>query len=194
MRRLSLILAASAIVTLGLGGAALAAEMASGEATHNRGGPGFHSVEAPIGIRWWLSGQKVAIDLGFGFNSEPASIDPNEKETSFALEAGVPFVCHSWDRVHALVRPGILYQSQQVGFDSDPIASGIQFDTENQTTFDLMVEGEAEVFLADNVSVSAAHGFVFRSFDPGFGADSQTSFGTRGNNFTTIGFHIYIFK
>jgi hypothetical protein len=193
MKRFRLILAATTVITLGVVGAALAEGMGPGDATHNRGGPGFHSVEAPIGIRWWMSGQKIGIDLGFGFNSEPASIDPTEKESSFALEAGVPFVCHSWDRVHTLIRPGILYQSQQVGFDSDP-GIGFTFDTENQTTLDVMLEGEVEVFLADNFSVSAAHGFVFRSFDPGFGADSQTSFGTRGNNFTTIGFHAYIFK
>lgn len=194
MKRFRLILAASAMITLGLGGASLAADMDSGEATHNSGGPGFHSVEAPVGIRWWFSGQKVALDLGLGFSSDPAFIDPNESETSFAIEAGVPFVCHSWSRAHALIRPGILYQSQQVGFDSDLTTPGIQFDTENQTTFDVMLEGEAEVFLADNVSVSAAHGIGFRSFDPGFGADSQTSFRTRGNNFTTIGFHVYMFK
>jgi hypothetical protein len=193
MLRLRLILAVSAVLTLGLGEAALAAEMGPGDAQHNRGGAGFHSVEAPIGIRWWLSSQKVGLDFGFGFNSEPAAIDPSEKVSSYALEFGVPFVCHSWDRVHALIRPGILYQSQQVGFDSNP-APGVQFDTENQTSFDITLEGEAEVFLADNVSVSAAHGFRFRRIDPGFGADSQTSFETTGNNFTTIGFHIYLLK
>ena len=192
MKRFRLVLAALTIVTLGLGGAALADDM--GSASHKGLGPGFHSIEAPVGLRWWFSGQKVALDLGFGFTSDPAFIDPNETETSFAVEAGVPFVCHSWDRVHALIRPGILYQSQQIGFDSDGTTPGVQFDTENQTTLDVMLEGEAEVFLADNFSVSAAHGIGFRSFDPGFGADSQTSFRTRGNNFTTIGFHIYLFK
>ena len=194
MKCLRLILAVSAVLTFGLGGAALAAGMGPGDAAHNRGGVGFHSVEAPLGIRWWLSSQKVGLDFGLGFDSEPAFIDPDEKETSFALEFGVPFVCHSWEHVHTLIRPGILYQSQQIGFDSDPLTGGVQFDTETATSFDLMLEGEAEVFLAENVSVSAAHGIRFRSVDPGFGADSQTSFGTTGNNFTTIGFHMYIFK
>lgn len=193
MKRSWLILVASTIITLGSIGTALAADMGT-EARHHRVGPGFHSVEAPLGVRWWFSGQKVAIDLGLGFSSEPASIDPNEKETSFALEAGVPIVCHSWDRVHALIRPGILYQSQQIGFDADGTTPGLQYDTVNATTFDIMLEGEAEVFLAEQVSVSAAHGIGLRRFSPGFGADSETSFGTRGNNFTTIGFHIYMFK
>jgi len=193
MKRMRLILAVSMLLMLSLAGAALAAEMGPGDAMHRSLGFGFHNVEAPIGLRWWFSGQKVGLDLGFGFDSEPAAIDPDEKVTGFALEAGVPFVCHSWERVHALIRPGILYQSQEVGFDSDP-GAGFTFDTETVTAFDLSLEAEAEVFLADNMSVSAAHGLRFRSVDPGFGADSQTSFTTLGNNFTTIGFHIYLYK
>jgi len=192
MKRFGLILAASAVIAPGLGGAALAAEEYSGGHTHKQVALGFHSVEAPLGLRWWLSGRKVAFDLGFGFTSEPAAIDPNESERSFAIEAGVPLVAYSWNRAHALFRPGILYQSEQIGFDADGGTPGIQFDTDSQTTFDVMLEGEAEAFLVDNISVSAAHGFGFRRFDPGSGADSQTSFGTRGNNFTTIGFHIYM--
>lgn len=192
MKRFGLILAASTVLTLGLGGAALAAEEYAGGHSHKAVACGFHSVEAPVGLRWWMSNRKLAFDLGLGFNSEPAGIDPNESEKRFAFEAGVPLVAYSWNRAHALIRPGILYQSQQVGFDADPGTPGVQFDTDNETTLDVMLEGEAEVFLVDNVSVSAAHGIGLRRFDPGFGGDSETSFGTRGNNFTTIGFHIYV--
>jgi len=191
MKRFGLILAASAVVTLGICGSAPAAEHA-GEHSHKQLAFGFHHVEAPVGIRWWFSNRMVAVDLGFGFDSEPAGIDPNESEKSFALEAGVPLVAHSFGRAHALFRPGVLYQSQQIGFDADPGTPGVQFDTDNQTTLDVMLECEAEVFLVDNISVSAAHGIGFTRFDPGSGADSQTSFGTRGNNFTTIGFHVYL--
>lgn len=193
MKRFGLILAASTIITLGLSGAAIA-EMGPGDATHNRIALGFHSVEAPFGVRWWLSNERVGIDAGLGFNSEPSGVDPDEKETRFALEAGVPLVWHSWDRVHAIFRPGFLYQSQEVGFDADTGTPGIQFDTESETTFDIMVEIEAEVFLANNVSVSAANGIGLHRFSPAFATDSQSSFGTRGNNFTTIGFHLYMFK
>jgi hypothetical protein len=189
MKRYGFILAASAVIMLGLGGAALGAES---YAEHKAFGPGFHSVEAPIGFRYWLSAQKLAVDLGFGFDSQPAGIDPTEKEKAYALELGVPIVCHSWERAHALIRPGILYQSQQIGFDADP-GPGFQFDTDNEKTLDLLLEGEAEVFLVENVSVSAAHGFRYRRFTPAFGGDSESSFGTRGNNFTTIGFHIYMY-
>ena len=52
---------------------------------------------------------------------------------------------------------------------------------------------KGEVFLADNFSVSASHGIYFASFDSGApGADSQTLYGTLGNNFTEVGFHMYL--
>lgn len=166
------------------------ASAAAPDARHARGGLGFHNVEAPIGLRWWMAGEKVGFDIGLGFSSTPAEIDPDEKESGLALEVGVPFVMRSWERAHVLFRPGLLYQSQGIGFDSDPGAA-FNYDTENQTTLSLLAEIEAEIFLVDNFSVSASHGIAFSSFDPGFGADSQSSFGTIGNNFTNIGFHVY---
>ena len=161
------------------------------DAQHARGGVGFHDVSAPLGLRWWLSGEKMGIDVGLGFSSTPSDIDPSEKESGFALDLGVPMIMHSWDAAHVIFRPGLLYQSQALGFDSDPGTPGVQFDTENQTTLTIQAELEAEVYLRDNVSVSASHGIAYSSFDPGFGADSQSSFGTIGHNFTNIGFHVY---
>jgi len=165
---------------------------AAAEAQHARGGLGFHDLSAPIGMRYWMSGEKVGIDLGLGFNSEASNIDANEKVMGYAFDFGVPLVMHSWDNAHLLFRPGLLYQSQEVGFDADP-GAGFTFDTESQTTMTVLAELEAEIFLRDNFSVSASHGIAFRSFDPGFGADSETSFGTFGNNFTNVGFHVYFF-
>jgi hypothetical protein len=179
------------LIALGCCSLVLMASAAFAQNTHAPGGLGFHNTDAPVGGRWWLSGQKVGIDAGVGFGSSPSGIDPDESLTNFAINFGVPFVLKSWDGVHVLFRPGIHYASDQVGFDSDPLTAGVQFDTENQTTFAVQAEIEAEVFLRDNVSVSASHGIAFSSFNPGFDADSQTSFGTTGNNFTTLGFHVY---
>jgi len=164
---------------------------AAPDAEHARGGLGFHDSAAPIGLRWWLNGEKVGIDVGVGFSSTPAEIDPDEKESGFALDVGVPFIMHSWEGAHVIFRPGLLYQSQEIGFDSAPGTPGIQFDTETATSLAIQAEIEAEVFLRDNVSVSASHGIAFVSADPGFGAGSNTSFGSFGNNFTNIGFHVY---
>src|SRR5689334_14760933 len=36
---------------------------------HPDGGLGFHETDAPLGIRWWLTGQKMALDAGIGFGS-----------------------------------------------------------------------------------------------------------------------------
>lgn len=162
---------------------------------HHNGSLGFHNVEAPIGVRWWFSGQKVGLDLGLGYGSSPATSDgyPDESLTNYTLEVGVPFVLKSWERVHFLVRPGLLYSSSDYTTSDPSPPTPEPFDTESATTMRIMGEFEAEVFLADNFSVSASHGIAFNTVDPGGTADSQSSFGTFGNNFTNVGFHFYFF-
>jgi len=188
MKRTGTILAALAIITICFAGSA----RAQTAPTHKNFGGGFHNVEAPLGFRWWFGEQKLALDFGLGFGSEPAGIAPDERVKNYTFEVGVPIVLSSWDRVHAILRPGLMHHTQQIGFDADPGTPGVQFDTENETRLDVVLEGEAEVFVADNFSVSAAHGFGLHRFDPGFGGDTETTYGTQGNNFTTIGFHIYV--
>jgi len=162
---------------------------------HFNGGLGFHKVEAPLGVRWWFAGQKVGVDLGLGFGSRPASGDgyPDENLSDFALEMGVPLVFRSWDRVHLLFRPGVLYTSAAYTVSDATPPPPEPFETENATSLTVVAELEAEVFLADNLSVSASHGIGFTSTDPGGTASSETSFSTFGNNFTNIGFHFYFF-
>lgn len=163
------------------------AEMAAGE--HPNIGVGFHNIEAPVGVRWWFSGQKVGADVGLGFSSRSAEPEgfPDEQISQWAIDLGVPFVAHSWHHAHVLVRPGILYESEQVAVPTTPPGG---FDTSDQTRLTVAVELEAEVFLVDNISLSASTGLGFVNFDP-VGGDNQTSFATIGNNFTTIGFHMY---
>ena len=162
---------------------------------HYNAGLGFHNVEAPIGVRWWLSGQKIGIDVGLGLSSRPATGDgyPDESLTDSAIELGVPFVIKSWDRVHLMVRPGLLYQSSAYTTSDATPPPPQPFATESSTSMTIAGEFEAEVFLANNFSVSASHGIGFTSTDPGGSASSETSFSTFGNNFTNIGFHFYFF-
>jgi len=184
---------AVAIVTLALAASVAVPAISQAQATHASGALGFHSTTAPVGIRWWTAGQKVGVDLGFGYSQDPAGAPyPNEKLNSWAIDAGVPFVLRSWDRVHFMFRPGILYQSAQ---ERAATATGppVAFDTENRTTFNVSGELEAEVFLADNVSVSASHGVAYQSINPPGSGDNITSFSTFGNNFTEVGFHVYLF-
>ncbi len=187
MKRSVAITSAALLMTVGLfaGSARAADEMPSGE--HARGGLGFHNSSAPIGGRWWMSGEKVGIDAGIGFGSTPASGFPKEKVTNFTLDVGVPFVLKSWSRAHLILRPGLTYGSQQVVSSTPPAA----FNTDNATSMSVSGEFEAEVFLVDNVSVSASHGIRFDSLNPPGAGDNITSFSTFGNNFTEVGFHIY---
>ncbi len=154
---------------------------------HHKGGIGFHESAAPLGVRWWLGSEKVAIDLGVGFSSDPSFLYAGKHLKSFAISAGVPIVIQSWSRVHVLFRPGILYQTQQVLVAAPPTA----FSTESQKTLHVSGEIEGEAFLLENFSVSASTGIAYESFDPGSGADKENSFGTIGGNFTTVGFHLY---
>ena len=156
-------------------------------ATHKNVGVGFHETTAPLGVRWWLGEQKVGIDLGVGFGSEPSFLYPDEHLKNWAISAGVPIVLTSWDRVHVLFRPGILYESQQVEATVPPTA----FDTESEKTLNISAEIEAEAFLLSNFSVSASTGIAYESFDPGFGADKENSLHTVGGSFTNVGFHVY---
>lgn len=179
--------AATMMAILFFSAPAARADMALGE--HHNGSLGFHNVDAPIGMRWWFAGQKVGLDLGLGLRSEPAPSYSDESLTGYAFEVGVPLVMRSWERAHLLFRPGILYDSQQYESTSPPDA----FDTVSGTRFALTAEIEAEVFLVENVSVSASHGIGFTSYDPPGGGSSITSISTFGNNFTNIGFHVYFF-
>lgn len=163
----------------------LVAGTAIAQPTHPDGALGFHNIEAPIGIRWWFSGQKMALDAGLGFGSEEVG---DEDFSNFAIDVGLPIRLKSWDRVHFMVRPGILYTSQEeeVGPPALPV------ETDNTTVMALQGELEVEVFLADNVSFSAAHGLAIVNTDFADGG-SATDWGTTGANFTNIGFHVYLF-
>lgn len=184
MKKLLIAAAATLLTSLAVTPAVHAAPP---DAEHASIGLGFHQTAAPIGVRWWLSGQKVGIDLGLGFGNEPAFAYPDEKVSHWALDAGVPFVIHSWDRAHVILRPGLLYQSQQVEVTTPPAP----FNTEDATTLSISGEIEAEIFIVENVSVSASHGIAFSSFNPPGPGGSESTFSTFGNNFTQVGFHVY---
>lgn len=185
-RRIPAALAVLSLVSL----LPVSARADDGSAEHKNGSIGFHQAVAPLGVRWWLANQKVAIDLGAGFRSDPSVTYGDKHLTSLAISAGVPILVQSWSRMHVLVRPGVLYQTQQVD-----AAAGLPapFATESVKTLTISGEIEAEAFLLENFSVSASTGIAYESFDPGFGGDKEKSFRTVGGNFTTVGFHAYLF-
>lgn len=179
--------AALLLVLAVLAPAVARAEMPIGE--HMNGSLGFHHEEAPIGVRWWFPGQKVGLDAGIGFSSLPSPLYSGEKLQTWGLDVGVPFVFHSWHQVHLIARPGLLWRSREVELAAPPDRR----DTDTQNEFDLAFEIEAEVFLVENLSVSASQGLAFTIVNPAGGGDNVTSLNTLGNNFTRIGFHVYFF-
>jgi hypothetical protein len=151
---------------------------------HYQGSLGFHHEQAPLGGRWWLS-DKVGIDAGFGIGSQ--DIGASKNLSHWAFDIGVPILLQSWDRVHFILRPGVMFQSQDIVTDpGPPIVTG----SDKTTTFG--AELEAEVFLADNVSVSGSQGFEVINLSPAIG-NSTTDWSTTGANFTSLGLHVYLF-
>jgi hypothetical protein len=155
---------------------------------HHNGGLGFHSIDAPLGGRYWFANQKVGLDFGFGLRSTPAP-SYDEHLTGWAVELGLPIVVKSWDKVHILARPGFVYDSQEREMSDPPEP----FATDDETTIALTAELEAEVFIASNFSVSASHGIGYFKVDPAGGGDSDSSWNTFGSDFSHIGFHYYFF-
>jgi hypothetical protein len=159
---------------------------AQGASGGNTGGLGFHNAIAPLGIRWWMS-DKWAIDAAIGVGStENTAVDENM--SNWALDLGIPICLKKFDKVHFSVRPGLLYTSQEVVVPPP----GPPVNTDNNTTMSIGAELEAEVFLAENFSVSAAQGFAVTNNDPAVGS-SSSNWGTTGRDFTSVGFHVYLF-
>src|SRR4029079_18545389 len=75
--RMKRILVIAALLLTTTAGLALAEDM-PGSARHRSIGLGFHNTDAPIGVRWWLSSQKVGIDLGLGYSSRTAQNEPRQ--------------------------------------------------------------------------------------------------------------------
>lgn len=178
MKRLIAVVAFALVLCAGVASA-------QGGPQHPNGALGFHKVEAPLGVRWWFN-DKVALDAGLGIGSEEDT-DVDENLTHWALDVGVPIVLSSFDRLHFMLRPGILFQSED-----DVVDPGPPVETDNSTVMTIGAELEAEFFFTDNFSVSASHGFAIVNTDPAVG-ESTTDWGTTGANFTNIGFHVYVF-
>lgn len=153
-----------------------------------KGGLGFHTTDAPVGIRHWVS-EKMAIDAGLGFQSQDFG---SETISGMTLNVGLPISLKKWDKVNFMLRPGLQYSTEDEFADAD--GNPLTPDTKEKfNTFGVSGEFEVEVELADNFTVSAAHGLGFSSSKLDIsGAESQSGFSTTGSNFTSVGFHVYL--
>ena len=164
---------------------------AAAHAEGTMGGLGFHSSGAPVGLRQWFTDQ-MGVDLGVGFSSDGFEVKaagaPKFKNAStFVFELGLPFSAKKWERVNFIVRPGLRILTIE---DKDQVVSN----TTKASAFGITGEFEAEVMLAEKVSVSASHGVGYFQFTDRSAPTKTISktFTTTGENFTELGFHVYL--
>jgi hypothetical protein len=149
--------------------------MGTAKEMSGRLGIGYYHSEAPIGLRYWFA-PKLALDLGFGFESEDLG---SRRANSFWLEGGVPFVLHESKRANFFLRAGGLLGRLGDGF-------------ETHTTLEILGGPGVEVFFGDNLSLEVAQGFsveiisLSEDFD-----ESLVNFRTTSGNLTRLGFHYY---
>jgi hypothetical protein len=149
------------------------------------GGIGFHTTDAPIGVRHWFT-EKVAGDAGIGYVTDKTEQGPGEvKATTTSVELGLPISVAKLDKAHLLFRPGYEY------FMTKDEATG---SPDVKTTGNgFSAELEVEYWLTEKLSLSASHGVFFGSSeDDRTPKRKVTTVTTFGENFTNVGFHLYL--
>jgi hypothetical protein len=159
----------------------------------NTGPIGF-SASPTVGIRHWFTSQ-MGGDIAVGFAT--VSVDNNgtttDEGSGFAFDLGLPISLKSWDKVNFIFRPGFAYQSATLKDKTSPTPPNELKANVYAATGEL----EVEWMLAENVSISAAHGIAYSSSklednDTPTNELKITGFNTIGANFTQLGFHVYL--
>jgi len=141
-----------------------------------------------------LFSNHVGIDLGVGMNFS----DHNKPSQSFEL--GVPVTLHRGERSLLFLR-----LSGLLGLNKSANNPDYNYFDRRQTTLDIILGPEAQVFFGNNFSVQVSHGFILGMEKPDgyyqddFGGYSTTyvepewkiSGGTFGAGLTVLGFHYY---
>jgi hypothetical protein len=164
-------------------------------------GPGYFRSEFPVGARIWFT-PKIAGDIGFGFSMESTDAPGNilgKGSTTYGFELGLPFVLHSTDNALFFIRPGLAYASAPNPFTVTSGTPPVTKDYFDNRESQMWVSGSlgAEYFFTERFSIEAAHGIVFKSFNPGSDAkdvlDAKTysAIETEAFGISNIGFHYY---
>jgi hypothetical protein len=149
------------------------------------GGIGFHTTDAPLGVRHWFT-DKVAGDAGVGFITDKTEQGTSEvKVTTTSVELGLPICVAKLDKAHLLFRPGYEYSMSK---DHTTGIPDVKI-TGNTVSAEL----EVEYWMTEKLSLSASHGVAFSTAEddrtPKRKVTTMTSF---GGNFTNVGFHLYL--
>ncbi len=152
---------------------------------------GYYNSDAPVAVRYWAT-DKVAIDGGIGLSMievpDASATDPDATTSTFSFwfDVGVPVKVWDHERAHFFVRPGLL-----LAILDDREFGGMGLD-ETWTVVTGQLALGAEVFLTDNFSLDASHGFnlIFTTPPEDYG-DSTMDVKTFGDSVTNVGFHFY---
>jgi hypothetical protein len=176
---------------------------ASARADGKMGGLGFRSLNPSssptIGVRQWVS-ERIGLDGAIGFFTQRVGSGGTDTTANglldgsgFSFDLGVPISAKKWDRVNVIVRPGFGYGTATANDKTFPTPP-------NKYTFTEMsfrAELEVEWMVVDRLSISASHGIAYQSTRQRDNASpareiKESGFETTGNNFTTLGFHVYL--
>ena len=195
-----LLIAAAAVTLLVAPAAVHAQETMGGLGFRTLAGPpfpGFGVTTSPaIGFRQWFS-PNLGVDVAVGLQTISVEQGPplttTAEGTGYVFDVGVPFSAKKWDKVNFIVRPGF-----QWGKATTKDKTALTPPNEDTATL-ISVGGELEVeyMFVDKVSISASHGIAYTSLkfhdnDTPENEFNVTGFNTSGNNFTTLGFHVYL--
>jgi len=150
--------------------------------------PNASRAAATVGGRQWVS-EKVGVDAAIGYNSFKAEQGTQvETWTGMSFDLGLPIVVKKLPHVNFIVRPGV-----QFGSLEDKDETSLPTTTTKYTMTGFSGTLEAEWYVTENLSLSAAHGLAWASMkDDGNPEIKFTSIGTTGSNFTQLGFNLYI--
>jgi hypothetical protein len=151
-------------------------------------GFGYFRPQAPVGGRAWIN-DKMAVDVGIGFeNKDQSGGGKVEKKTTLWFDAGMPYVLVGDETTKFFVRPGITYCNSPV-WDS---GAGTTGDWASSTTIWVSGTLGVEHWFGKKFSLSAGHGLVFQSFDPGTeGSDTSSEIMSEALSIANVGFHFY---
>ena len=154
------------------------------------------SASPTIGIRHWVS-DRLGLDGAIGFatlSAEGGTPSTTVAEGSgFTFDLGLPISMKSWEKVNVIVRPGFQYGTASLKDKTLPTPPN----EDTATLMAILGEIEVEYMIAERLSISASHGVRWQSFKLEDNASPAneltiTGFQTQGANFTTLGFHVYL--
>lgn len=157
-------------------------------------GPVGISASPTVGIRHWFTSQ-MGGDIAVGFTTASQEINGTKTDegTGFAFDLGLPISMKSWDKVNVIFRPGFAFTNATLKDKTSPTPPNEL----KATVYAVSGELEVEWMLAEKVSISAAHGIAYSSGtlkdnDTPENEAKLTGFNTIGQNFTQLGFHVYL--